>query len=562
MPCDLAPGSGLAEVRGNLANKSLKKDLEELDPQKLIEGLPAASSPAIPVLAESGPVLVTTAAADASSDPDESLPGLPPIAAAPSRRRPEMRRWELAQFAFTVCQLALDLGAMLVGFWLSYAVRKRIDFGGPFVDFNPSNYLLILLISTGSVLLAFNVQGLYRLKRGYSKIDEFYRVCAATGLGLVLAVFLNSFIIGPNFQYSRIILGYSAVLIIALTLVERWIFGWLVALLRRLGVAQVRILIVGVGDPTTRIVRRVQANPDLGYKVVGVICGQPQSEHECQVSEGVPLLGHIADLPQLVRSHRADELIIAVSDATQEELYDLVGLCDDLPVNIRIYPQVFQLITANEVSISALTGLPLVSVKDVALRGVNRVIKRTMDVFISALVLILVSPLMIIIALLIKLTDPRGPVFYAQARVGLDNKPFTVLKFRSMRFNAGLPDAGWTVANDPRRTRFGRFIRRYSLDELPQFINVLLGDMSMVGPRPEQPEFVEEFSRTIPRYLRRHQEKAGITGWAQVNGLRGDTSIAERTRYDLYYVENWSVLFDLKIMLKTIIVIFTDKNAY
>ncbi len=509
---------------------------------------------------------LTTAAADSSPlEPDLRLSEVSqPIVAPRPQPTPlkDTHRWEWVQFGFFLVQVALDLATITGGFLLAYWWRRRLDVGGPFLDFNPTNYQLILLFSTSSVLLAFYKQGLYRLKRGYSKIDEFYRICAATLLGLVLAVFVNSFVLGPSFAYSRLILGYSFVLIIGLTLVVRGLFSWLVALLRRLGAAQIRMIIVGSGEPTSRILKRVYGAPELGYSVVGIICEEQGADHECQVHAGVPLLGHISDLPQAVRNLRADELIIAASDVTQAELFEMVALCDDLPVNIRIYPEVFQLITANEVSISALTGLPLVSVKDVALRGVNRVIKRTMDIVISTLVLVLISPMMLLIALLVKLTDPRGPVFYVQERVGLDGKPFTVIKFRSMRFTPKNVQPAWTTANDPRRTWIGRFIRRFSLDELPQFINVLIGDMSIVGPRPEQPKYVEEFSQTIPRYMRRHKEKAGLTGWAQVNGLRGDTSIAERTRYDLYYVENWSVLFDLKIMLKTILVVFTDKNAY
>lgn len=501
-------------------------------------------------------------AADGSLELGEAtrplLQDIPPL---PLRaRRVEQRRREWFPFVFFMVQLAFDFASVVGGFLLAYVLRRRVEFGDPFVDFKPENYQLILALSSGAVLVAFYKQGLYRLTRGYSKIDEFYRICAATLLGLVLAVFLNSFLLGPEFLYSRIILVYSFILITFLTLVVRSVFSWLVAFLRRLGVAQIRIVVLGGGEPLARILRRVQGQPQLGYSVVGAICDK-QGSHQCAEQGGAASLGHLSELPDILRRHRADELIIAVSGASQDDLFDLVALCDDLPVNIRIYPDAFQLITTSEVSINALTGLPLVSVKDVALRGVNRVIKRGMDIIISAMLLTIFSPVMLLVAILIKLTDPRGSVFYTQERVGLDNKPFTVLKFRSMRSQLA-DEPGWTTANDPRRTWLGRFLRRFSLDELPQFINVLLGDMSLVGPRPEQPKYVEQFSQTIPRYLRRHKEKAGITGWAQVNGLRGDTSIAERTRYDLYYVENWSVLFDLKIMLKTVMVVFTDKNAY
>ena len=470
-------------------------------------------------------------------------------------------KWVWFQFLFFGLQLALDLGAIIGGFLLAYWLRHKIGLGGVFIDFQPTNYLTIIVLSTGALLLAFYNKGLYRLKRGSSKIDEIYRICAATFLGLVMAVFLNSALLGPTFQYSRIILVYALILIIGLASLVRLVFGGLVAFLRRLGVAQVRILIVGSGDAANRIVRRVQAAPELGYGIVGLVYDGATPPETADLP-GVAVLGHLDLLTEIVRREQVDELIITVTGVSQDELYELIARCDDLPVNVRIYPEAFQLITTNEVTISPLTGLPLLSVKDVALRGLNRVIKRGMDIVFSAIILILVSPIMLFVALAIKLSEPREPVFFTQERVGLDGKPFTILKFRSMRFVPKAPEEGWTTANDPRRTALGRFIRRFSLDELPQFINVLLGDMSIVGPRPEQIKFVEQFSQRIPRYMRRHREKAGLTGWAQVNGLRGDTSIAERTRYDLYYVENWSVLFDLKIMLKTVLVIFTDKNAY
>jgi exopolysaccharide biosynthesis polyprenyl glycosylphosphotransferase len=212
-------------------------------------------------------------------------------------------------------------------------------------------------------------------------------------------------------------------------------------------------------------------------------------------------------------------------------------------------------------SIGHLGGLPLLTVRDTVLRGWRLTLKRAMDVVGSAAALVVVSPIMLLVAFLIKLDSP-GPAFYTQERMGLDEKPFQMIKFRSMREGAE-KDTGpvWAVKEDPRRTRLGAFIRRFSLDELPQFINVFLGEMSLVGPRPERPVFVEQFKQIIPRYVERHQEKAGLTGWAQVNGLRGDTSVVERTKYDLYYIENWSILFDLKILIKTSVTFFRDKTA-
>jgi exopolysaccharide biosynthesis polyprenyl glycosylphosphotransferase len=213
------------------------------------------------------------------------------------------------------------------------------------------------------------------------------------------------------------------------------------------------------------------------------------------------------------------------------------------------------------VTIDDLGGLPLLTIRDVAQRGWKLTIKRAMDLVGSAIGLILLSPILLLMAILIKLESP-GPVFFVQERMGLDAKPFPMIKFRSMRADAEKSGPGWTVENDPRRTRLGTFIRRYSIDEFPQLINILIGDMSIVGPRPEQPAFVEQFRTMIPRYMERHREKAGLTGWAQVNGLRGDTSILERTKYDLWYIENWSVWLDIKIIIRTAARVFIDRNAY
>jgi exopolysaccharide biosynthesis polyprenyl glycosylphosphotransferase len=241
---------------------------------------------------------------------------------------------------------------------------------------------------------------------------------------------------------------------------------------------------------------------------------------------------------------------------------DIVTGCTRERVDIKIFPDIFELM-AREVETSELTGLPLMRVRDVALRGWMRFLKRALDVAVSWSALVILSPFLLFMALLVKLTSPEGPVLHVQERVGLDGRPFQMLKFRSMRADAEASTGPvWAVPDDPRRTRLGAFIRRFSIDEFPQLINVLLGEMSLVGPRPERPEFVAQFARLVPRYQERHMEKAGLTGWAQVNGLRGQTSIVERTEYDLFYVETWSLGFDVKILLKTLAAVIKDRNAY
>ena len=275
---------------------------------------------------------------------------------------------------------------------------------------------------------------------------------------------------------------------------------------------------------------------------------------------GLPVFGTVADLPKIIEGHGIDEVIIGLPEATHQELVGIISQCEREKVSIRVFPDVFQ-IMASEVTISDLGGLPLLTIRDVALRGWKLTLKRIVDMAFSGIFLLVASPIMMLTALLIKVDSP-GPVFFAQERMGLDAKPFKMLKFRSMRADAERSGPGWTTKDDPRRTRVGTFIRKTSVDEFPQFINVLMGDMSVVGPRPEQPAYVEQFRSSIPRYMERHREKAGVTGWAQVNGLRGDTSIAERTKYDLWYTENWSLWLDFKIILRTAFRSLGDRSAY
>jgi Undecaprenyl-phosphate glucose phosphotransferase len=275
---------------------------------------------------------------------------------------------------------------------------------------------------------------------------------------------------------------------------------------------------------------------------------------------GVPVLGTVGQLPELIAAHDVDEVIIGEPDATHQDLLRLIALCERGGAEIKIFPDVFQIL-ASEMSIGDLNGLPLLNVRDVALHGWRLGLKRAMDVLGATAGLIVLSPFLLLLALIIKLDSP-GPVFYAQQRMGLDAKPFWCLKFRSMCQDAESNGPGWTVKGDPRCTRLGAFLRRSNLDELPQLINVLLGEMSLVGPRPERPVYVEQFRRSIPRYMERHREKAGMTGWAQVNDLRGDTSISERTKYDLWYIENWSLLLDIQILIRTLLNFGSGRNAY
>lgn len=460
---------------------------------------------------------------------------------------------------FTASLVLID--ALMVGlaFYLAYQLRLLIRFPPP-VNIQPFvSYRGMMVIQILTMMIVFFFYRLYHLKRGQSRIDEFYSIVAAVSVGTVMAIAFTSFAFKNSLlevDYSRAMIIYAWALTVALVTLGRSLHHRLVKALRARGVGEARVLIVGVGEIGGIVGRRILRSPNLGYQVVGFVDDADQERFL-----GLPILGRTEDLAAIIDAHQVDEVIIALPEASHEKILALISRCSREKVSIKVFPDVFQ-IMASGISVDDLDGLPLLTVRDIALRGWKLTLKRAVDLIISALVLIITSPLMLLIALLIKLDSP-GPVFYVQERMGLDEKLFPMLKFRSMKVGAE-DETGpvWARKNDPRCTRVGALLRRFSLDELPQFINVLLGEMSIVGPRPERPVFVEQFKRSIPRYMERHLEKAGITGWAQVNGLRGDTSIVERTKYDLYYIENWSLWFDFKIMLKTLVSFFRDQNAY
>ena len=445
----------------------------------------------------------------------------------------------------------LDASMAWLAFFLAYQAYLRFRPDSPPFQ----NYVPMAFLNAASIVIVFFFARLYHQSRSQSTLDEVTRIIGAGSIGVVLTVAFTTLLF-PGTDYSRWIIVLTWILTLLLVSLERITLASFGAFLHRRRIGVERLLIVGAGDSGRVVADRVLRSPELGYELVGFVEDRPdRTSHP-----DVPILGTTDDLEALIASHGIDEIIIALPNATHEEMLDLIARCHTGHTSIKVFPDVFQ-IMASEVSIGHLDGLPLVTVRDSALQGWKRTLKRGVDLAFSTFLLVLLSPLMLLLAALIKL-DSRGPAFYTQERIGLDGRPFPVIKFRTMTHTPQSDQPGWTVADDPRRTRMGRLLRRASLDELPQFINVLLGDMSIVGPRPEQPAFVEQFRRQFPRYMERHREKAGITGWAQVNGLRGDTSIAERTKYDIYYIENWSIWLDFKIMLKTVPLFFRDRSAY
>ncbi len=466
-----------------------------------------------------------------------------------------MRR--MGPFYYSLVLVCADVAMVGLAYAAAYYIRFRSGWI-PIVQMQPLAPYLALMVLQGMLTPPiFATQRLYLARRSVSWTDEVSAVFAASSMVTVVVTAITSLAM-RDFDFSRPMVAMTWVLTIVLVLMMRFVTHNTYSLLRSVGIGEDRVLVVGTGDTARLVLEKMHSSTGLGCRAIGVLSDAEVGGY----FGGVPVLGRMSELGAVIRSYAVDEVIVAITTLSSAQLLDLIDQCHGARVSIRVFPDMFQ-IMASAVNIGELSGLPLVTVRDVALRGWNLAIKRAMDLVVSCGALVLLSPLMMFIALLVKVTSPNGPVFFTQERVGLDNRPFQTLKFRTMRPNAE-KDTGpvWASPGDDRTTLIGRFLRRFSLDELPQFINVIIGEMSLVGPRPERPYFVQQFQARIPRYLERHNEKAGLTGWAQVNGLRGDTSIEERTAYDLWYVENWTVWLDIKIMLRTFLVVLRGDNAY
>jgi exopolysaccharide biosynthesis polyprenyl glycosylphosphotransferase len=463
---------------------------------------------------------------------------------------------------FTLLLVVSDVAVVGLAFLLAYWLRRWVAFPPP-VSIAPfRDYLPMMFVQIATMLVVFFFSRLYDVKPTLAPLDTLYRVFAAVSIGTISTIAFTTLLFKNSaleLDFPRVMTVYAWLVTALFVMASRSLLNALRNLLRKRGAWAERVLIVGTGDVGRMILQKVRQSPGLGYRVAGFVDDEALPGQEIL---GVPVLGGVDDLPRLVREHGVEEVIIGRPELSHQEILTIISRCEEGQVAIKIYPDLFQFI-ATDLSIGDLGGLPLLAVRDVALRGWKLTLKRAVDLVGSGLALVFLSPFLMLVAVAIKL-DSKGAVFYAQERMGLDARPFWCLKFRSMRTDAEKNGPGWTTAGDTRVTRLGRLIRRLNIDELPQMINVLLGDMSLVGPRPERPVYVEQFRRSIPRYMDRHREKAGLTGWAQVNGLRGDTSIAERTKYDLWYIENWSLWLDFKIMLRTAlnIILGGDRNAY
>ncbi len=465
--------------------------------------------------------------------------------------------------ALLAWRLLVDAAAAAAGVGVAYALRFKAPVHPviPSVEPpEPHHYQVAALVTAGVVVLVFALMGVYRQRRGLEFIDEFFSVIGATLVaGLVLLALIGAYR-EPGFtSYSRLTLVYWLPLMVVLDSAGRYAIRRYVARQRTHGRGADRALVVGAGAAADLVIQRIRMFPDYGYQLVGVVADGLREGTEFG---GVQVLGRTDDLARVVRNRRVSVVFMALPDVSQDHVLHLVDTCDGTGVEFRIVPSMLELMTT-QITADQLDGIPLLQLKhglDIA--GPKIVVKRAFDVAVSALALLVLSPVLLVLALLVRLTS-TGPVLLHQERTGMHGAVFRMHKFRTMRADAE-EDTGpvWAAVDDPRRTSVGRFLRRFSVDELPQLWNILAGEMSLVGPRPERPVFVSEFSQRLPRYGDRHQVRPGLTGWAQVNDLRGQTPVEDRLLYDLYYIESWSLQFDLKIILITLVRVFTHKNAY
>ena len=445
---------------------------------------------------------------------------------------------------------------------LSYLLAWFFMFGGNNNAVLSKELYFIALIPIIPLYILLNaIFGLYAPKRVSGRREEISNIIKANSIGLLiftLVLFMGS----KNYymyHFSRKLVFIFYGMDIFLTILERNVIRYILRLMRAKGYNQKHILLIGYSRAAESYIDRVLANPEWGYNIRGILDDNMERGFEYK---GIKVIGTIENLELILEMNVLDEIAITLSIKEYERLERIVNDCERSGVHTKFIPD-YNHVIPTVPHVEDLQGLPIINIRYVPLTLLHRALsKRIVDIIGSLVGIILFSPIMLIVAVLIKLSD-KGPIIFAQERVGLHNKAFKMYKFRSMAVEPPQKEAKkWTTKNDPRVTAIGRFIRKTSLDELPQFFNIFMGDMSLVGPRPERPFYVEKFRDEIPHYMIKHQVRPGLTGWAQVNGYRGDTSIEKRIDHDLYYIENWSMGFDFKILFLTVFKGFINKNAY
>jgi Undecaprenyl-phosphate glucose phosphotransferase len=460
------------------------------------------------------------------------------------------------------CYVVADCASAAVAFLLAYVIRFDTGLIPVWEGVPPiQQYVTLTPFIALAVPLAFQVQRLYRLRRGRTRVDDFFAVLVGTILAVVLAMggtlYFRTYYLADElkrqgvYEVSQLVWVIFLLLTVLFTYTSREVVRGLLRRRWQAGIGLKRVLVVGEGDLGRMVADRILEHSELGFRLVGFIDDRAATTDAIGY-RGLPLLGAIGETADILRREKIDTIYVALPIEEHIKMLGVVEAASRECLEVHVVPDLLQFI-ALRARLEDLDGLPLISINDVPLRGMNSVLKRGVDVALSAGAILVGLLPAGVIALLIRRSS-SGPIFYRQARMGLDGKAFTVYKFRSMPVDAeDVTGPVWARDDDPRATPIGRWLRRHDIDELPQFWNVLKGDMSIVGPRPERPFFVEQFKHRIPQYMLRHKVKAGITGWAQVNGWRGNTSLEKRLEFDLYYIENWSLALDFKIMWLTLL---------
>lgn len=446
---------------------------------------------------------------------------------------------------------------------VSYVLAWILKFIGPLSRHSVRSltlewYMTALIGIVPVYLILYYAFSLYTPKRVQGRRLEFSNIVKANTVGLLLIIGCN-YVFLKEINFSRSMLLYFYLINMFLEELVRMAIRYLLRDIRKRGLNQKHILLVGYSKAAEEYIDRILENPQWGYQIRGILDDHVQAG---STYRGIKVLGRIANLMVILPENKLDEIAITLGLNEYYRLREIVALCEKSGVHTKFIPDYHNIIPTKPYT-EDLLGLPVINIRYVPLTNTfNAVVKRLMDIIGSLVAIVVFSPVMLFAVIMIKVTSP-GPLIYKQERVGLHNRTFMMYKFRSMEVQSKESERkAWTTKNDPRVTGIGKLMRKTSIDELPQLFNILKGDMSLVGPRPERPFFVEKFREEIPRYMVKHQVRPGLTGWAQVNGYRGDTSIKKRIEHDLYYIENWSVGLDIKIILLTFFKGFINKNAY
>lgn len=420
-----------------------------------------------------------------------------------------------------------------------------------------STYMTALYFIVPFYLIIFSKFDLYNTRRASGRKRELLNIIKANTLGAVAFMVVLYIINQPNFSRQMIFIFWGSC--ICVQTAARNFIRYMFKFLWEKGYNLKYVLLIGYSNSAESYINKIKTNPQWGYVIRGIL---DDSKERGTEYKGIKVLGTVDNLPLILPENKLDEIAITLPLSEYGRLKEIVNQCEKSGVHTKFIPD-YAGVVPNRPYTEDIQGLPVINIRHVPLNNtINSALKRIVDIVGSLFGIVISSPLMIVLAIIIKSTS-KGPVIFSQERVGLHNKPFKMYKFRTMVEQSSQEEAkGWTTKDDPRVTKVGKFLRKTSIDELPQLFNIFFGQMSLVGPRPERPQYVEKFREEIPRYMIKHQVRPGLTGWAQVNGLRGDTSIEKRIEFDLYYIENWTMEFDIKILLMTVFRGFINKNAY